>query len=98
MPNERSVHIWLKLEMAELDGRWCVRSEQFKSFVYGRTQEDAEESFHQALGVALNTFTDLESLSRYLDAAGVTWRIEPVEGSQDSVSYRGFEVPVAVLA
>lgn len=98
MPNEMSVHIRLKLEAAELDGRWCVRSDQFKSFVYGRTREEAEESFRQAVGVALNTFTDLESLSRYLNAAGVTWHIEPVEGGQDSVSYREFEVPVAVLA
>ena len=95
---ERTVHIWLRLEVAELDDRWCVRSDQFKSFVYGKTQEDAEESFRQALGQALNTFKDLASLSRYLDAAGVSWRLEPAEGRQDSVSYRELAVPVAVLA
>lgn len=99
MPNnENIVHLRLKLEVAELDGRWCVRSDQFKSFVYGKTREDAEESFRQAVGTALNTFKDLASLSRYLDAAGVSWRLEPAEDRQDSVSYRELAVPVAVLA
>lgn len=98
LKTDRTVHIWLKLEAAELDGRWCVRSEQFKSFVYGKTREEAEESFRQAVGAALSACTDLESLTRYLEAAGVTWHLEPAEGSRDSVSYRGLEVPVAVFA
>lgn len=84
--------------MAELDGHWRVRSDQFKSFVYGKTREDAEESFRQVVGAALNTFTDLASLSRYLDAAGVSWHLEPAEGRQDSVSYCELAVPVAVPA
>ena len=63
----------------QLPDQWVVKSEQFKSFVYGTTKQEAETVFHQAVERAIGRFHDMASLTRYLCRTGIRWRLGPVQ-------------------
>ena len=90
--NASTLHMVYKLKLEQLPDRWVVKSDQFKSFAYGATQQEAQESFHKAVEMAVLSFTDLESLSAYLDATGIHWWFEEAE---EAVSYQELGVSLA---
>lgn len=74
-----TVRMRYKLRPEQLSDRWVVKSEQFKSFAYGDTPEEAKASFKKAVEMAVSRFDDLDELSNFLNATGIHWWLESPE-------------------
>ena len=74
-----TLHMVYKLDPEQLSDRWVVKSEQFKSFAYGKTRDEAVRNFRKIVEMAVQRFTDGEALAHYLDTTGIHWWFEQPE-------------------
>ena len=93
--NISTLYLNIEVLVKQESGRWIVKSNQFKSFVYGNTMKEAEESFRQAVTSAVHCYSDRKALADYLDSTGVEYRFEN-EGDDPVTAPSHLEVAVAV--
>ena len=71
------------------DDRWVFYSEEFRSFSYGETEQEAIDEFFNALRYVTGLFKSREELKDFLDSRGVYYRFDD---GDESRAFRDVEV------
>ena len=79
--------------LQQKDGRWVFYSDEFRSFSYGDTEQEAVEEFFNALRYVTGWFNSREELKDFLDSRRVYYRFDDGDESQ---AFRDVEVPLDV--
>ena len=69
--------------------RWVFFSDEFRSFSYGDTEQEAVDEFFNSLQSVIHRFESREELKVFLDSRGVYYRFD--DGDESSV-FRDVEV------
>ena len=79
--------------LQQKDDRWVFYSDEFRSFSYGDTEQEAIDEFFNALRHVTGLFKSREELKDFLDSRGVYYRFDDGDESQ---AFRDVEVPLDV--
>ena len=71
--------------------KWAFFSDEFRSFSYGDTEQEAVNEFYSALQKVINRFESREELKNFLDSRGVYYRFDD---GDESGAFRDVEVPL----
>ena len=95
MPNDSGPNpvltIKIKDGLEQEDGRWMFFSDEFRSFSYGDTEQEAIDGFFNILQHVIKRFESREELKGFLDSRGVYYRFDDGE---ESKAFRSVEVPL----
>ena len=69
--------------------RWAFFSDEFRSFSYGDTEQEAIDDFFNALRSVIHRFESREELKDFLDSRGVYYRFDD---GDESTAFRDVEV------
>ena len=86
MPNQSDASpvltIKVKDGLEQEDDRWMFFSDEFRSFSYGETEQEATDEFFNALRHVIKLFKSKEELKSFLDSRGVYYRFDDGEESR----------------
>lgn len=71
--------------------RWAFFSDEFRSFSYGDTEQEAVDEFYNVLQSVIHRFESREELKNFLDSRGVYYRFDD---GDESNAFRDVEVPL----
>ena len=95
MPNQSDASpvltIKVKDGLEQEDGRWMFFSDEFRSFSYGETEQEAIDQFFNTLQHVTKLFKSREELKDFLDSRGVYYHFDDGE---ESTAFRSVEVPL----
>jgi hypothetical protein len=99
MRRTRTLELRARGVTEEREDRWAVWSQEFGFMVYGRTQEEADKYFLDAITALLNSFEGDSELREYLDRKGVQHRFVRVTSAshareREHYFERQLEVPL----
>ena len=87
------LQIKIKDGLQQHGDRWAFFSDEFRSFSYGETEQEAVDEFYSALQNVIQRFETREMLKDFLDSRGVYYRFD--DGDESS-AFRDVEVPLNV--
>ena len=87
------LRIKVKDGLRQQGDRWAFFSDEFRSFSYGETEQEAVDEFFNALQSVIQRFESREKLKDFLDSRGVYYRFD--DGDESS-AFRDVEVPLNV--
>lgn len=74
MSNRVTLELTVRGSEEKREDRWVLRSQEFGFTVYGKTPEEANQAFVDAMTALINSFDDPSLLRDYLDKKGVQHR------------------------